>query len=70
ERIREGREKDRQHHNVTIQRPSAGTCVAKGDLVLARESDSSLHREGRGPTMAHENWTGPWKVVEVVFDGL
>ncbi|CAN0574572.1 unnamed protein product, partial [Laminaria digitata] len=41
-----------------------------GDLVLARESDSSLHRQGMGPKLVHEKWTGPWKVVDVVFEGL
>ena len=41
-----------------------------GDLVLARESDSSLHRQGMGPKLVHEKWTGPWKVVEVVVEGL
>ena len=43
ERLREGREKARQLHKATIQRPSAGTRAAKGDLVLARESDSLIH---------------------------
>ena len=70
ERMREAREKARQYHNAAIQRPSMGTRVAKGDLVLARESDSSLHRQGRGPKLVHEKWTGPWKVVEVVLEGL
>ena len=60
----------RQHRNAPIQRPSAGTRVATGGLVLARESDSSLHREGMGPKLVHEKWTGPWKVVEVVIEGL
>ena len=60
----------RQHHNAAIQRPSAGTRVAKGDLVLARESDSSIHRQGRGPKLIHEKWTGPWKVMGVVLEGL
>ena len=70
ERMRDGREKARQHHNAAIQRPSAGTRVAKGDLVLARESDSSIHRQGRGPKLIHEKWTGPWKVMGVVLEGL
>ena len=70
ERMHERREKARQRHNASIQRPSAGTRVATGDLVLARESDSSLHRQGMGPKLVHERWTGPWKVVEVVIEGL
>ena len=40
------------------------------DLVLARESDSSLHRQGMGSQQVHEKRTGPWKVVEVVVEGL
>ena len=60
----------RQHHNAAIQRPSAGTRVAKGDFVLARQSDSSIHRQGRGPKLIHEKWTGPWKVMGVVLEGL
>ena len=54
ERIREGREKVRQHHNAAIQRPLAGARVARGDLVLARERDSSLHQQGMGPKLVHE----------------
>ena len=68
--MRNGREKARQHHNAAIQRPSAGTRIAKGDLVLARESDSSIHRQGRRPKLIHEKWTGPWKVMGVVLEGL
>ena len=70
ERMRDGREKARQHDNAAIQRPSAGTRIAKGDLVLARESDSSIHRQGRRPKLIHEKWTGPWKVIGVVLEGL
>ena len=69
-RMREGREEARQLHNAVIQRPSAGTRAARGDLVLARESDSSLHWQGMGPKLVHEKWTGLWKVVDVVFEGL
>ena len=70
ERMREHTEKAQQLHNASIQRPSAGTRVALGDLVLARESDSSLHRQGMGPKLVHEKWTGPWKVVEVLIERL
>ena len=65
--MREGREKARQHQNAAIQRPSAGTRISRGDFVLARESDSSLHRNGMGSKPVHEKWTGPWRVVDVVF---
>ena len=70
ERIHESREKARRRRNASIQRPSPGTRVATGDLVLARESDSSLHRQGMGSKLVHDKWTGPWKVVEVVIEGL
>ena len=70
ERMREHREKARQLHNASIQRPSAGTRVAASDLVLARGSDSSLHRQRMGPNLVRDKWTGPWKVVEVVMEEL
>ena len=70
ERMRGGREKARQHHNAAIQRPSAGARVTRRDLVLARERDSSLHRQGMGPKLAYEKWTGPWTEVDAVFQGL
>ena len=54
ESMREEREKARQHHNAAIQQPSAGTRAARGDLVLAQESDSSLHRQRMGPKLVHE----------------
>ena len=54
ERMHEGMEKAPLHHNAAIHRPSAGTRAAKGDLVLARESDSSLHRHGTGAKLGCE----------------
>ena len=54
ERIHEGRETARQGRDVSIQRPSAGTLVVTGILVLARESDSSLHGQGMGPKLVQE----------------
>ena len=70
ERIHQGREKARQRRNASIQRSSAGTRVVTGDLVLAKVSDSSLHRQGMGAKRVHEKYTGPWKVVEMVIGGL
>ena len=70
ERIHEDREKERQRRNASIQRPSAGTRVVTSDLALSMEGDSSLHRQGMGPKLVHEKWTGPWKVAEVAFEGL
>ena len=54
ERVYEGREKEQQCRNESIQPPSAGTRVVTGDLVLASASDYSLHRQGMGPNLIHE----------------
>ena len=69
ERIHVGSEEARQRRNQSIQRPSAGARVVTGDLIPVIESDSSLHRQGMGPKLVHEKWTGPWKGVEVVIEG-
>ena len=50
--------------------PSSGVGSVEGDLILERESESSLFRQGMRPKLVHEKWTGPWKVVKVVFKGL
>ena len=63
ERIHEGREKTRQHRSASIQTLSAGTRVVTGNLVLARESDSSFHQQAMMLNLVHEKSTGPWKVV-------
>ena len=42
----------------------------KGGIILARKSDSSRHRHGMGLKLVHEKWTGSWRVVEVVIEGL
>ena len=57
----------RQRHNATVHRPSAGTRVAEGDFVLARERDSSFDRQGIGSKLVHEKWAGPWKVLRVLL---
>ena len=42
----------------------------RGDKVLVRESASTLHRDGVHPKLAHDHFTGPWNVVNVVRAGL
>ena len=69
-KIHEDKEASRQRRNAKISRSSPSVNVAEGDLVLARESDSSLFRQGMGPKLVHEKWTGPWTVTRVVFKGL
>ena len=69
-KIHESRAKTRQRRNAEIRRPSSGVGSTEGDLVLAWESESSLFRQGMGSKLVHEKWTGPWKVVKIVFKGL
>ena len=38
--------------------------------MLVRESTSTLRRDGVHPKLAHDHFTGPWKVVIVVTAGL
>ena len=54
----------------TIARQSPGSTAAPGDLVLVRESDSSIQRNGLGGKLEHERWTGPWKVTNILQKGL
>ena len=69
-KLHEDKEETRQCRNAGISRPSAGVNVAEGDVVLARQSDSALFRQGKGSKLVHEKWTGPWMVTKVVFKGL
>lgn len=41
-----------------------------GDKVLVKESASTLYRDGVHPKLAHDHFTGPWQVVNVVREGL
>ena len=70
EKIHESRVKTRQRRNAEIRRPSSGVGCVEGDLVLKGEIESSLFRQGMGPKLVHEKWTGSWKVLKVVFTGL
>lgn len=70
ERMREEREKERQHHNATIQWPSAGIHVAKVNLVPAWEIENPLHWQEMAPWLVHKQLTGPWTAMDVVFECL
>ena len=52
------KEKARAKANTLIKRPPAGASMRLGDLVMVRESDSALHRDGKGK-LQHERYTGP-----------
>ena len=66
-KIHESRVKTRHRRNAEIRRPSSQVGSIEGDLVFARESESSLFRQGMGPKLVHEKRAGPWKVVKIVF---
>ena len=59
-KIHQSRVKTRHRRNAEVRRPSSGVGSVEGDLVLARESESSLFQQGMGPKLVHEKWTGPW----------
>ena len=69
-KLHEDKEVARQRHNAGISRPSAEVNVAKGDIVLARESDSALFRQGMRSKLVHEKLTDSWTVTKIVFKGL
>ncbi|CAB1113987.1 unnamed protein product [Ectocarpus sp. CCAP 1310/34] len=60
----------RDLQNARISRASPGAKSRVGDKVLVRESASTLHRDGVHPKLAHDHFTGPWVVVNVVRMGL
>ena len=66
-KIQESRVKTRQRRNADIRLPSSGVGSVEGDLVLARESESSFFRQGMRLKLVHEKWTGPWKVIQIVL---
>ena len=68
--IHEGRVKTRQRRSAEIRWPSSGVGSVEGDLVLERETESSLVRQGVGPKLVHEKWTGPWKIVQGRVHGI
>ena len=66
----EDRQKSRKSRNAEIGRTSVGTRVVVGDNVLVKEAESVMARKGIHHKLAHENWTGPWEITEVVLPGL
>ena len=47
-KIHQSRVKTRHRRNAEVRRPSSGVGSVEGDLVLARESESSLFQQGMG----------------------
>lgn len=65
-----GKNRHRDRRNAQISRTSPGAKAIVGDKVLVRESASTLYRDGVHPKLAHDHFTGPWVVVNVVRVGL
>ena len=63
----EDMQKSRESRVAEIGRTSVGTRVVVGDEVLVKEAESVMVREGIHHKLAHEHWTGPWEVTEVVL---
>lgn len=65
------KDRSRQSHNDSTGRASPGGQSKVGDNVLVQgAAASTLSREGVHSKLAHEHWTGPWQVVNVVRPGL
>lgn len=47
-KIYESKQAGRHRRSAKISRPPAGVTIAEGDIVLARERDCSLFRQGLG----------------------
>ncbi|CAB1114741.1 unnamed protein product [Ectocarpus sp. CCAP 1310/34] len=62
--------KQSERHNAKIGRESPGAKAQVGDFVLVRETPVSLYRDSLHPKLAHEHFTGPWKVVNVLPERL
>ena len=62
--------KQRERHNAKIARESPGAKARVGDLVLVHETPVSLYRDSLHPKLAHDHFTGPWKVINVLLDRL
>ena len=62
----EDRQKSRESRKAEIGRTSVGARVVVEDKVLVKEAESVMARERIHQNQANENWTGPWKVTELV----
>eukprot|EP00752_Nemacystus_decipiens_P015644 g13961.t1 len=62
--------RQRERHNARLARESPGANAQAGDMVLVRETPVSLYRDSLHPKLAHEHFTGPWKVVNVLLSRL
>ena len=66
----EDKNKRRVRHNAAIMRHSSGERARVGDLMLVKEADSKMAREGTHAKLAHEHWTGPWQMTAIEQPGI
>eukprot|EP00903_Cladosiphon_okamuranus_P016079 g14843.t1 len=62
--------KQRERHNARVARESPGAKAQVDDFVLVREAPVFLYRDSLHPKLAHDHFTGPWKVVNVLQERL
>eukprot|EP00903_Cladosiphon_okamuranus_P005335 g5333.t1 len=62
--------KQRERHNARVARESPRAKAQVNDFVLVRETPVSLYRDSLHPKLAHDHFTGPWKVVNVLQERL
>ena len=63
------KDKARVAFNAKVGRGSPGRHAKVGDLVMVKEADSSLARQGVHPKLSHDHWTAPWEVVGIPRPG-
>ena len=70
EKRQANKNRGRRLQNEKIARTAPGAKAKAGDYVLVRKSVASLQKEGPHPKLAHDHFSGPWQVVEVIRPGL
>ena len=51
-------------------RESPGARATVDDRVLVKEPVNTLHRDSHHPKLAHDQYTGPWKIINVIHERL
>ena len=60
----------RERRNARVVRESPGAQAAAGDRVLVKEPATTLNRDNHHPKLAHDHYTGLWKITGVISEGL
>ena len=64
------RNRQREQRNAQVVRESPGAQAAVGDRVLVKEPAAALHRDSHHPKLAHDHYTGPWTVINIIHERL